>query len=80
MELGNRKLASACASLVSITGMKKWILLLVHLGCSNGDRWVDYWTGKGRDALRIIIIFRNVIAEIDPGTVQKEVMLHDGQS
>ena len=37
----------------------------------NGDRWLDYWTGEGTDALRMIKIVQHVIADIGPGTVQR---------
>ena len=50
---------------------EKWTLLLAISGDPNGDRWLDYWTGEGTDALRMIEFVRYVIADIGPGTAQR---------
>ena len=48
---------------------EKWTLLLAISGDPTGERWLDYWTGEGTDALRMIDFLRYVIADIGPGTV-----------
>ena len=46
----------------------KWTLLLTIVGNQAGDRWLEYWTGEGTDAMRMIDFVRRIIQDIGPGT------------